>query len=256
MSRYFTLSQAMPFETESLSAPIVVVEPVLSRQASPPLAPSDETAAVETTPFIEKIQTFECGVEGKAFHFPEHGVAVNIDQDTITEGENVQFEVGVTLYGPFHFSNNKQPISPILWLCMEEEITLRKPMKITLPHYLVDLRDEEIDKYGVTFAKANHNNTKTTPDGKRVFVFEPCTEEDQHFDGSSGYISTNHCCYICIEANNTREVALRSGYCLSVVERPISHTLHTVHVCATFLLLSCSKVQKMQCHVFSTKSIP
>ena len=99
------------------------------------------------------------------------------------------------------------------------------------------------------FAKANHNNTETTPDGKQVFKFEPCIDEVQHFGGSSGHISTSHCCYICIMSDKTREVALRSSYCLSIIQRTISPVLrtnspvlHTVYVCATFLLSSCDKV--------------
>ena len=214
------------------------VKPVVSHQLPSP--PSGKTAA--STPFLEKIQTFECGKEGKAFYLPDHGIAINIDRGTITEGKTVQFEVGVALYGSFHFSNNHRPISPILWLCTEEQVTLQKPIKITLPHCLVDLRYEEIDKYGVRFAKANHNNTETTPDGKQAFKFESCTDEVQHFGGSSGHISTSHCCYICITSDKTREVALRSGYCLSIIERTISPVLHRVHVCATFLLSSCNEV--------------
>ena len=39
-------------------------------------------------------------------------------------GEKIHFEVGVAIYGPFIFPKNTQPISPMLWLCLLENIDI------------------------------------------------------------------------------------------------------------------------------------
>ena len=45
-------------------------------------------------------------------------------------------EVGVCLYGPFTFEGDCRPISPIVWLCLQGNTDLKKPMTVTIPHVL------------------------------------------------------------------------------------------------------------------------
>ena len=85
-------------------------------------------------------------------------------------------EVAVALYGPFQFSNGKQPISPILWLCPQEDVTLLKPMTIVLPHTMIDLSPDDAQKFGVSFAKADHYSA-TLCDGKPKYVFKTYKQE-------------------------------------------------------------------------------
>lgn len=207
----------------------------------PILARLESKVNYQQIPFVEEIQTFECDCEGQEFEIQQHGITVNIDRGTVAEGETVQFEYGITLFGSFIFTDNKRPISPILWLCSNETTTFKKPITVTLPHCLVGLTEEEISHFEVSFAKANHNRCEISCDGQQVFIFNP-SPSPQSFDGSSGVLNTYHCCFLCIVAKNTHEIALRAGYCLSCIDYSPSPTQHEIYVCATFLLQSCLEV--------------
>ena len=99
----------------------------------------------------------------------------------------VHFEVGVAMYGPFIFPENTQPISPILWLCLlEEDVELKKPFQVILPHYLTGLSKERIQNHQVGFAKANHSNF-TFIDNQMTYKFQHCVIEPQILHASSGY---------------------------------------------------------------------
>ena len=127
--------------------------------------------------------------------------------------------LGVATYGPFIFPENTQPISPTLWLCLlEEDVELKKPFQVILPHYLTGLSKERIQNHQVGFAKANHSNF-TFVDNQMTYKFQHCVIEPQILHASSGYrnygvLVSKHCCFYCLQANETHELALDAGYCV------------------------------------------
>ena len=102
----------------------------------------------------------EIDCTGREYSNVDHDITLRIPEGAVAEGEKVQFEVGVAMYGPFIFPENTQPISPILWLCLPEDVKLKKPFQVVLPHYLTGLSRERIQyDHQVRFTKAKHSNS-------------------------------------------------------------------------------------------------
>ena len=169
---------------------------------------------------------------------------LRIPDDAIPPGMVIHLEVAVALYGPFQFPDGSCPVSPILWLCIQENIDLRKPLDIILPHFLTD------KNIGIRFAKADHKQYATDEFGQTHYVFEPLEtafiaykERNQNY----GILSTQHCCYLCIISKDPQispEFALKAGYYLWCIEKPSSNlkARDTVHFCVTFCLPTCREV--------------
>ena len=173
---------------------------------------------------------------------------LRIPDGAIPPGMVIHLEVAVALYGPFQFPDGSCPISPILWLCIQENVDLRKPIDIILPHFLTDIK-----KCGIRFAKADHKQYATDECGQNRYIFEPLEtafiaykERNQNY----GILSTQHCCYLCIISENPQispEFALKAGYYLWCIEKPSSHSLtsrarDTLRLCVTFCLPTCREV--------------
>ena len=176
----------------------------------------------------------------------DHDITLRIPEGAVAEGEKIHFEVGVAMYGPFIFPDNTQPISPILWLCLlEENVELRKPFQVVLPHYLTGLSKERVQYHQVGFAKASHNDY--------TFVDDQMTFKFQHSDiepvlASSGYrsygvLTSKHCCFYCLEANHTPELANDTGYCLTRIESFSTPQRNEVYFSATYFLDTCLRVR-------------
>ena len=181
-----------------------------------------------------------------------HDIMLRIPGDAIPPGMVIHLEVAVVLYGPFQFPDGLCPISPILWLCIQENVDLRKPIDIILPHFLTDAKS-----FGIRFAKADHDHKQYATDefGRNLYIFEPLEaafiaykERNQNY----GILSTRHCCYLCIISNEPQispDFALKAGYYLWCIEKPSSNSMtsrarDTLHFCATFCLptMSCREV--------------
>lgn len=165
----------------------------------------------------------------------------------------MQFKTAVALCGPFNFSGHRQPISPILMLCPQSHpnLVLRKPMEVTLPHYLTYLEEGDYEKYDITFAKADHtsNGFNFQPlknESADVQIrFKISKDEDQRY----GILRSTHCCCVCITTYGInqslhRERTLKAGYCLSRVEIPLENYPRTVQITffVTFMLRTCLEV--------------
>ena len=210
-----------------------------------PTSPLIRASNISNIPFLEEPIIFKCDSSGGTYGFSSHGISIQVPQGAIPIGKQVHFELAVTLFGPFHFSNGKRPISPILWLCTHEDITFQKPIQVRLPHFLTGLSDEERVKLEVNFAKAEHPPIGSTEAPLPQVEFKPCMTKTQFVvseNGSYGLLQTTHCCFLCIEAKHSRDLALRAGYCLTRVEYEPSPSRHIVHFCATFQLDTCLDV--------------
>ena len=193
-------------------------------------------------PFLHH-QVLECGYNGIDFTIEDHDITVKIPEGAVAEGEKIHFEVGVATYGPFAFSENSRPISPILWLCiLDKDVHLKRDFMIILPHILTGLTTDKLRDHQVTFAKAYHDDY-TLEGGKMAYRFNQC--EIQPFfasaeDKSYGILLSNHCCFNCIKAQQSPELARDAGYCLARIESLTSE----IYFVASFLLDSCVTVRK------------
>ena len=194
-------------------------------------------------PFLHH-QVLECDSSGQEFNIIEHDTTVEIPKGAVSEGEKLCLEVGVAMYGPFKFTDDSQPISPILWLCfLNEDVKVNKPIKITVPHFLTGLTESRLREHRVSFAKANHLNHSPQED-YIVYNFEPSEDKTQFIsrdNKSYGVLETKHCCYLCIRAEMKRDQARDIGYCLTRIER-ISPRGKEIYFAATYFLGTCIEV--------------
>ena len=202
---------------------------------------SQKCPTEEQVPFIKPVQVFEVDSSGTTLTgFDE--IVIDIPPNAISHDYDINkahLEVGVCLYGPFQFQENYRLISPILRLCMQEGVTLNKPITVTLPHVLSELSKEELKAFGVGFAKAKHDYT-TNESGSRVHVFEPSSDEASYLlsNGKAyGILQTTHFCYLCLQAEMDRSVTYDASYCISRVHGP-----STVCFYVTYFLETCLQV--------------
>ena len=163
-----------------------------------------ETAKTEAKVLFLDYKLLECDCNGLEYTSVDHDITLRILGGAVAEGEKVHLEVAVTMYGPFTFPQNTKLVSPILWLCLlEEDITLRKPLQIVLPHYLA-----ENDEHNIRFMKANHRGCKLNDSSQIFYNFQPLvsyTYVEQICRENQGYsmIMTDHFCYLCLGAEIT-----------------------------------------------------
>lgn len=229
---------------------------IVPEQLPPPLPPRHCNYITNHTPhFIQaekngKIhflhhKLLECDSRGGQYTIKDHDITVRIPEGAVPAGREIHFEIAVAMYGPFKFLNNSQPISPILWLCLDDDNSLlSKPFQVILPHFLPDLTKEKASYHRVVFAKANHTD-HTLEDGQMTYKFQPCDIKPRFASckgRSFGILTTNHCCFFCLQAHQTRELAIEAGYCLARIETFISQQRSEIHFAAVYCLPTCLKV--------------
>ena len=203
-------------------------------------------------PFLHH-QVLECGYDGMEHTIEEHDITLRIPEGAVTKGEKIHIEIGVTTYGPFAFPENTRPISPILWLCfMKEDIALAKDFQIVLPHFLTGLTTEELHYHQVSFAKANHNQKYAYTSKKIQIVYEFKVCKTQTLFASSGgksygVLQSDHCCFYCLQARQSPDLARNAGYCLARIESLSSETFFVT----SFFLKSCIKVRYFTRHTMA-----
>lgn len=182
-----------------------------------------------------------CG-SNEATEMQVNDINVIIPAAAIPADITAHIELGVTLHGPFTFPDNHEPVSPIIWICVKDT-ELQIPMKIRLPHMIVDG-----DGVSLSFAKAKH--TCVSSDEKKVYCFRkigdgsnssftyPKSEEKNGY----GVLHVKHCCWYCIIAETTQDLALKKGYCLhGLIEKKTQSQQNILFIC-TYFLPNCFKV--------------
>ena len=209
---------------------------------------------IASVPFFSQVEILTFDSFGGEYYNPDHGIVIRIPVGAIPPDQIAHMEVAVALYGPFQFPSGSCPISPILWLCIQESFSLRKPIDIVLPHFLTSINEYDIGSFCIRFAKADHKQYITDATEGNQYVFRPLetafiayTEGNQNY----GILSTQHCCFFCITSNDPQispDFALKAGYYLWCIERPSlcslpSRCRDTLHFCATYCLPTCRKVR-------------
>ena len=202
------------------------------------------TAAKKTAnvPFLH-YQLLEANCDGLEHTIMDHDITVRIPKGAVPMGKKISLEVGVTVYGPFYYSGDTQPISPIVWLCLlDEDTTLKKSFEVVIPHFL-KLTREMVLYHEIGFAKANHENYSLN--GDMNYHFLPCEEDFLHASSKSrgyGILQAKHCCFYCIKAKKTPALALDASYCLVHVSHSLEIQQFEIYFIAIYLLSTCMKV--------------
>lgn len=215
-------------------------------------------SSIAHVPFIGQVKVLSCDHHGLRYHNSTHGVTLVIPKDAIPkEAGIVHFEFAVALYGPFSVPHGQRIISPILWLCPQEDFELKMSIQITLPHFLVGIT-KNYNKHEVGFVKACHNDYELY-NGQYRYKFTTCSDHSKpqwSFDGQQSYgtLKTNHFCYLCIKENVTLSHAKAQGYYLlcffksgacvhsSDILPWTSSWPTSLHYCVAFFLPTCKEV--------------
>ena len=204
----------------------------------------DEAKKKAQIPFLNH-RILECDSNGQEYTNTMHDITFIIPEGAIDTEKKIHFEVGVTMYGPFNYQDSFRPISPIIWLCLlEEDVELKKPFQIILPHFLNEVSKEQIYSHNIQFAKASHSEYSFI-DNQLTYTFQHCEIEPQFKTiGLRSYavLETKHCCFYCIEAKKTPKLALDASYCLIKVESPVRGQRNEVYFTAIYSLETCLRV--------------
>ena len=170
----------------------------------------------ESVPFLNPIEVIPVTSKGVVYAHEEYGVTVKIPEGALPSSLSSTLEVGIAPHGPFEFPKGMMPISPILWVCMQHESLLLKPVEITLPHCLTDLTENDPIKGDIGFLKASHSSDYTVnSNGRMVFQFREADGEISFPAGSTNAVlTTKHFCFQCLKVNISPESAKKRGFCL------------------------------------------
>ena len=198
----------------------------------------------------------ECDCLGLQYTLEDHDITLVVPKGAVSEGEKVHFEIGVTMFGPFIFPENKQPISPIVWLCLlEESYELKKPYKLIVPHFLTNISEERLQYHSVSLAKACHNEYASENESALSYMFHDCTLNPiftSVFTGGHGVLKTRHFCFYCLLANYSPELARDAGYLLTQINVCLSNQRNEFCFCVTYFLDTCIKVNSKSC-IYNTQ---
>ena len=129
---YYDLPEGRAPEIE-LPSPSQSTYPI---NRSPHFTLAEKSAGI---PFLHHT-ALECDQE---YTIQNHDITLRIPEGAVPLGKKIQLEAAVAMYGPFKFEKEPELISPTLWLCFKEGVTLNKPIHVILPHFLTGLTYEK-----------------------------------------------------------------------------------------------------------------
>ena len=200
-------------------------------------------------PFIKPVNVLQVSSKGKLYTDISLGMSIDIPEGAVPENSLLQLEVGMCLYGPFKFSDDLYPISPILMLCPQTDIKLNQSIKVTLPHIMKDVTSENVEELGIQVVKADH--TSLVFDDSCVFdsVVGDSNPLVHNKDGK-GYVtfSLRHFCFVCVRTDHKFEDVVCGGYCICpMLPVPRDNVFKSpcdifYHLCVTYCMDPCFKV--------------
>ena len=217
-----------------------------SSEELPTDVPAHCNAKIATSthhPIIGPIDEIKCDSSGCMYVNTKYDISLHIPVGAIPKGMVIIMKVGIlsnlqARQSPFGFPEGRKPISPVVWLCADPDISFLKPFEVTLPHYLDCTNEEQCNK--LRFLKAHHDRTV---DGH--YQFEPANGEaifKPHI--SYGILSTTHCCFLCIQNEKFTEQNRPSPiFALSTFTCCTGEHSWKVYLCVTYLLDNCIEVR-------------
>ena len=168
----------------------------------------------------------------------ENDFYLEIPEGATKESNTPTILLGVALFGQFKFPEGLRPVSPVFWVCVEENPIFKffKPVSVTLPHFLDLENDDDIRSLGLTFLKADH---KKNLNG--LYEFQP-TDGEMDFKTykTHGSLQTTHFCSLCVAARDIPSTLANSRFCITAViprySVPVGQSV-TAYFFITFLRL-------------------
>ena len=156
------------------------------------------------------------------------------------------------LFGPECFPEGVRPVSAILELHPHDNIELKKPIKITMPHF-ADIENEE-DCKSLAIFKACSNNYEVV-DGRKIWKFKKTNINflPVHYASvttaerrvQSITFDLKHCCYICLTRKIEREdIKFKNEFfCITRAQKWNSDNREfSFHYCLRYPLPTCKEV--------------
>ena len=153
--------------------------------------------------------------EGEVYRDDSLGLCVEVPEGALSEGCYLKLELGVCLHGPFLLPPGTTRISPVLMIRSQENTTLRKPIKVTLPHIIrestvtLNTLDIQVTKAAFEIISPNgqYQFSDTAPD--------ECHVKMGYIEGKSyATFHMSHFCFVTLRAEINSQAALAYGYCI------------------------------------------
>ena len=174
-----------------------------------------------------------------------HKFSIEFPQGTISLCERVIISIGVMLHGPFVFSSDMKPISPIYWICCHPEMKLLKHVKFRLPH-IMDCEGLDPAEIPIYFAKALHHKGTIGQHRKKMYSFDRMNKVTL-LDGHQAEFETDHFCFTCLMEQKDKN-ATHLYCCIPIV----NYNESELHLVVTYLLDTCIEVSQKNDYICIT----
>ena len=152
---------------------------------------------------------------------------------------------GATFLAPVKFSKNTLPVSAVFWLCMN--VTLQKPVKIKIPHYINIKSKTQADN--LRFAKVFHLISDES-------MMEVMQGGEFPVGKSFGSIEVEHLCYVCV-VNNYYVNKTDYKYKAVLFQKKQMHNyVWKLDICIMAALPTCEQVIKIIEDIYITEHFP
>ena len=156
--------------------------------------------------FIKPVKFFEATKNGGKYVDDNLGLCIKVPKGAVPEDCCLKLEVGMCLHGPFLLPPGTTRVSPILMLHPQENIKLRKPIEVTLPHMIRKAtKTLDIQVIRADYKARSHYS----------FCDIKCSI-NMHNKGTKSYatFSLRHFSFVSLRATIDRQEALTHGYCI------------------------------------------
>lgn len=196
------------------------------------------TFSYSNVPFIDAVETVTFTHNGGQYTSESHDIRITIPKGAIKKHMVVHLQVGVAIYGPFSFPDANRPVSPIIWISVTPNTNLKKPIEITVPHFV--RASSQSSPKNLVFLKAacRIKSTSRTKKYEAKYHFSKVAENNQQFNNESyGTVFTKDSCFFCIVGDTISNSTLRANYCLiPVIPKPVAQTTWRIHYYVIYLL--------------------
>ena len=199
----------------------------------------------DAIPFVEPIQVLQCDDSGGTFTSKPHEVGLYIPEGTIDPNSSLNIELGVTLHGPFVFAKDAKmkPVSPIVWLSVQEELPFHRHVELTLPHPIDCSEDPTI----LAFYKAQKKG--------KMYQFQRMRKPGFGIERGIGKVETKLSkgwILICIAGRANPDLVSKTNYCIvKAMPRSTDDPLWKIQFCIAFFLPTCIEVRNPLNHITS-----
>ena len=190
--------------------------------------------------FLQPLEVVTLASKGTEIINEREDISVHVEDDTLPVGRMLHLELGSSMHGRLSFPRNVRPVSPILWICPQEDVPLRKPIKITLPH---TVKYEE-GTSELIFMKVRHEMPLMMPTNTEYkFKFEEMVHhEGVEFNERNGSIFTKQFCPVCI-AEKIEKPSPKRYWLLRTQPQSCNTSNISVDYCVIYTLKTCLEVR-------------